>query len=309
MALNDPLPQRHEDTVPDSGPAGYARPFDYRPPDAAGPPVIFASPHSGTHYPPAMRASLCVPLIDLKRTEDAFVDELIAPAAGTGCGLLTARYARGFVDLNRDPGELDPHMFDGPPPRPFAQPGPRVQAGLGCLPRVGARGAPIYTGRLSPQEGERRLADIHDAYHNHLARELARLTGRHGRAFLIDCHSMPSRQPGRRRLADIVLGDRFGSSCSARLTSLLERRFRKLGLSVARNAPYAGGYTTLRYGRPRRGLHTIQIEIRRDLYMDEMAVRKTDGFAALCGCITEVIGEISAFAACQRRPADLHRRV
>ena len=277
-------------------PETYSAPFDYTPPKDRALPLLFASPHSGKFYPAKMRADLCVPLMDLRRTEDAFVDELFAPAVAAGAGFLQARYARGFVDLNRNPLELDRRMFKGPPPRPCGVPGPRVDAGLGCLPRVGAKGQPIYAVRMTPDEGERRLAGVHDAYHVHLSSELQQMKLRHGRAILIDCHSMPSRQPGRRPLPEIVLGDRFGSSCCARLTSLVERRFRKLGYTVARNAPYAGGFTTVRYGRPRREIHALQIEIRRDLYMDEVDVEKSGDFARLAGDIQRVIVDVAAFA-------------
>ncbi|MEM1106306.1 MAG: N-formylglutamate amidohydrolase [Pseudomonadota bacterium] len=301
MSLADPLPTPGASNTGVEPQAAletlYPFPFDYSAPSAPNLPLIFASPHSGRVYPDALRDALCVPLIDLKRTEDAFMDELIASARSFGAGLLTARYARGFVDLNRDPLELDRRMFDGPPPRRCAEPGPRVEAGLGCIPRVGARGHTIYARRLGAAEAEARLRDIHDAYHGHLAAELQRLKLEHGRAFLIDCHSMPSRQPGRRPLSDIVLGDRFGSSCSSKLTSLVEARFRKLGYSVSRNTPYAGGYTTLRYGRPRRSVHALQIEIRRDLYMDETRVARGDGFPRMASHVGQVIGQVARFAA------------
>lgn len=301
MSLAAPYPVPASRQPSGSKTLSYAAPFDYKPPSAPGLPLIFASPHSGQHYPDAMREQLCVPLIDLQRTEDAFMDELIAPGREAGAGIMTARYARGFVDLNRDPLELDRRMFDGPPPRRCGLPGPRVEAGLGCIPRVGARGHAIYRARLDPAEGEARLRDVHDAYHLRLSEELKRLRAACGVSFLIDCHSMPSRQPGRRPLADIVLGDRFGSSCSAKLTGLVEARFRKMGYSVARNAPYAGGYTTLRYGRPRRGIHALQIEIRRDLYMDELRVLRGDAFPRMASHMGELVAEICAFAACQAR--------
>jgi N-formylglutamate amidohydrolase len=168
----------------------------------------------------------------------------------------------------------------------------RVEAGLGCLPRVAARGEAIYARRLTRSEGEARLSGIHDIYHQCLATELGSLKERHGRAFLIDCHSMPSVQPGRRNLADIVLGDRFGSSCDPRLTGRIERAFRANGFSVARNAPYAGGYTTRRYGRPKRDFHAVQIEINRGLYMDEQAVETSAGFAQMQQVLSAIVVEI-----------------
>lgn len=299
---SDPSPNEMAEQLPAPR---YGEPYQYIAPEHERLPLIMASPHSGTRYPSAMRAALSVPLIDLQRTEDAFMDDLIWPARTLGAGVLRAQYARSFIDLNRDPLELDPDMFDGPPPRKCGLSGPRVEAGLGCIPRVGARGHNIYRTKLDPAEGEARLADVHARYHAHLANELTIMADVHGAAYLIDWHSMPSRQPGRKLLADIVLGDRFGSSCMSRLTSLVERRFRKLGYSVARNAPYAGGYTTLRYGRPRRGLHALQIEIRRDLYMDEVRVERHGNYPRLRAHIGEVTADLAQFVSRQTRARTL----
>ncbi len=267
-------------------------PFLLSQPAGDSAPIIFASPHSGNYYPEEMVSALCVPLMDVRRTEDAFVDELFANAPRHGATLLAARYGRSVVDLNRDPHELDPAMFHDGPPRACALPTPRVEAGLGCLPRVGARGEAIYGRLLSKAEGEARLAGIHDVYHGQLTELLDAQRTLHGRALLIDCHSMPSVQPGRRNLTDIVLGDRFGSSSDPRLVNRLERLFRNHGLTVARNAPYAGGYTTRRYGRPKRGIHAIQIEINRGLYMDEQAISRAGGFSALRPVIDAAIIEM-----------------
>lgn len=262
-------------------PDAFEAPFLLCEPQEAVAPVIFASPHSGKLYPPQMVEALCVPLMDVRRTEDAFVDELFGSAPAHGATLLSARYGRSVVDLNRDPHELDPAMFHDGPPRACALPTPRVEAGLGCLPKVGARGEGIYGRLLSKAEGEDRLANIHDVYHGRLTSLLDSSRSHHGRTLLVDCHSMPSVQPGRRNLPDIVLGDRFGSSCDHRLVNRLERVFRNHGLTVARNAPYAGGYTTRRYGRPRRDLHAVQIEINRGLYMDEQTVTRSSGFSRI----------------------------
>ena len=270
--------------------------FNLRRSDTLHGPVIFASPHSGTVYPDILRSQLSVPLADLQRTEDAFVDDLYASAVDQGGVLITANYARTFVDLNRDARELDPDMFENGLPRIAGMPSARVKAGLGCLPRVGASGREIYSGQILREEGQYRLDEIHDRYHHAVQSEIERLKADWSDIFLIDCHSMPSRQPGRASLPDIVLGDRFGSSCSARLTSLVERYFRQEGLSVARNAPYAGGYTTRRYGRPRRGVHVLQIELNRALYMHELDVEKSSGFPATEARIAGLIGEILNFA-------------
>ncbi|MCR9268569.1 MAG: N-formylglutamate amidohydrolase [Hyphomonadaceae bacterium] len=257
---------------------------------------MFASPHSGQVYPQSMRELLSVPLSDLQRTEDAFVDELYASASDQGGILLSATYARGFVDLNRDARELDASMFHNGLPRMAGMPSARVKAGLGCLPRVGASGRDIYTQPISREDGQFRLEAVHDRYHEVLQQEIDALKPDWSDIFVIDCHSMPSRQPGRSNLPDIVLGDRFGSSCSAKLTSLVERHFRREGLSVTRNAPYAGGYTTRRYGRPRRGVHVLQIELNRSLYMNELDVLKSHGFERTRSQIDQLINQILQFA-------------
>lgn len=284
-------------TSPPAESETYEIPYTLTRPEAAQAPFLFASPHSGSLYPASMLEALCVPLIDLRRTEDAFVEELFGAAPAAGATLIAARYGRSVADLNRDPRELDPSMFEGSPPRSCGLPTARVEAGLGCLPRVAARGEEIYARRLTREEGEARLSLIHDAYHDRIGEELAALRETHGRAVLIDCHSMPSVQPGRRGLADIVLGDRFGSSCDPRLTARAEREFRDLGFSVARNAPYAGGYTTRRYGRPKRGIHALQIEINRGLYMNEQDVARLATFGALRAAIGDVIAGLMDVAA------------
>lgn len=270
--------------------------FRLRRPQISPVPLIFASPHSGTLYPPRMRANLAVPLIDLRRTEDAFVDELFAGAPAEGAILIDARYSRMTVDLNRDPRELDRNMFYDGLPRKCGMPTARVEAGLGCLPRVAARGDAIYKELMSREEGEKRLSQLHDTYHQALRREIDGLVAGFGECVLIDCHSMPSRLPGRRPLADIVIGDRFGSSCDHRLSARAEQAFRRQGLTVARNSPYAGGYTTRAYGRPKRGVHALQIEINRSLYLDESQVVRSEGFTALQAVISVFIAEIAAFA-------------
>ena len=266
--------------------------FTLRRSDHVRAPVIFASPHSGTLYPDRMVEQLSVPLSDVQRTEDAFVDELYTDAIRQGAILLSANYARAYVDLNRDARELDHDMFEDGLPRTAGMPSARVKAGLGCLPRVGASGRNIYTDRLSKSEGVHRLETVYDRYHGALQSEIEDLKTDWSDVFIIDCHSMPSRQPGRSSLPDIVLGDRFGSSCSAPLTSLAERHFRREGLSVTRNAPYAGGYTTRRYGRPRRGVHVLQIEINRGLYMNELDVEKSSGFSTTQEQVSRLIGQV-----------------
>lgn len=270
----------------------FDRPYTLEVPLAGRVPVLMASPHSGKIYPDCVTQALKVDLMSVRRIEDAHVDRLYDHAPQNGVTLLAARYARTVTDLNRDARELDPDMFSDGLPRPCGMPTPRVTAGLGSLPRIAASGQEIYARKLTRKEGEDRLSQIHDKYHERLQLELQSLRLRHGLAVLIDCHSMPSKQPGQKDLPDIILGDRFGASCDAKLTSRVERAFKASGLSVKRNAPYAGGFTTRRYGRPKQGIHALQIEINRALYMDEGTLELHDGFDRLRDTLMQVTTDI-----------------
>ena len=277
-------------------PSLTAAPFTLIRPEQVAAPILFASPHSGTIYPSDLTDRLRLPLINLRRTEDAFVNELFGQAPAHGAPLIHAAYARSYVDLNRNARELDPEMFSDGLPRSAGSPGTRVKAGLGCLPKVASTGEVFYASKLTRAEGEVRLSEIHDAYHAALKRELEAFNKEWPEQILIDCHSMPSRQPGRPKLPDIVLGDRFGSSCSYRLTSLVERYFKKVGFTVVRNAPYAGGYITRAYGRPKRGCHVLQIEVNRGLYMDEQSVEKGANFTPTQQVISNLVEDLVSFA-------------
>ncbi len=269
--------------------------FDVLRPDRQAAPVLFASPHSGSHYPDDFTSKLRVDLMDLRRTEDAYIDQLFGHAPKAGAALVKANYARSYVDLNRDARELDDRMFIDGLPRQSGLPGHRVKAGLGSLPRIGAQADNIYAEQLTQAEGARRLDLIHDVYHDALSTEIEHLKTKWPEVVLVDCHSMPSTQPGRKTLPDIVLGDRFGSSCSSKLTQTVEQVFRRAGLSVGRNAPYAGGYTTRRYGRPRRGTHVLQIEVNRGLYLDEDRVETSDQFEQIQTIIATLVDAIIDF--------------
>jgi N-formylglutamate amidohydrolase len=240
-------------------------------------PLVFSSPHSGRRYPLAFLDEVRVGLASLRRSEDAYVDELFAGAAQHGAPLLSAAIARAFVDLNRDEAELDPDMFHGFPNGRQAATSPRVQAGLGVVPRIAGDGQDIYRGRLAFEEAERRLQTVHRPYHALLAQLVSEARSQFGCAILIDCHSMPSNARGPQN-PDVVLGDRFGASCHPAVTALAEAALRKMGYKVARNAPFAGGHTTQSYGRPSRRVHALQIELNRSLYLDERTLVRTGGF-------------------------------
>lgn len=282
--------------LPDS--AGYPEapsepPFVLIEPMHRTAPLIFASPHSGRRYPRELLADARVALISLRRSEDAYVDELFAGAAAHGAAVLSATIARAFVDLNRDPGELDPDMFENGPPSSVHTASARVQAGLGAIPRISGDGQQIYRRKLRLHEAEHRIATVHRPYHAMLRNLVAETKQHFGCAVLVDCHSMPSSARGA-HAPDIVLGDRFGASCHASVTALAEATLRRLGYRVARNAPFAGGHTTQTYGRPIEGVHALQIEISRALYVDERTLERTNGYVRVRADMSRLAEALSA---------------
>ncbi len=257
-------------------------------PAGAPPPtaLVFASPHSGAVYPEDMIAAARLPVETLRASEDAFVDRIIGGAPVLGAAVIRARFARAYIDLNREAWELDPSMFEDELPDYAQGRTARVAAGLGAIPRLAGEGRPIYARKLTFDEARRRVDLAHGPYHAALDRQLAAARAAHGAAILIDWHSMPAAAASGQRArgggpCDIVLGDRFGAACSPKLTGLVERELEAMGYRVARNAPYAGGYTTEHYGRPAKRTHALQIEINRALYMDETTREPTEGLARL----------------------------
>ncbi len=240
-------------------------------------PLIFTSPHSGRRYPADLLAHTSIGLLSLRRSEDAYVDELFAAAAAHGAVLLSAAVARVYVDLNRDASELDPDMFDERPPPVAGGASARVQAGLGAIPRICGDGKNLYARKLTLAEAERRIGEIYRPYHDLLLSLIAETKAEFGCAVLVDCHSMPSGARGALS-PDIVLGDRFGASCHPSVTALAEATLRRLGYRVARNTPFAGGHTTQTYGRPMQRVHALQVEINRALYVDEQTLERGNGY-------------------------------
>jgi len=285
----------------DSSPAhrlrALAAPYDIRRPGRPIAPVVFASPHSGDLYPPEFLAASRLAPLALRRSEDAFIDELFAPAPAHGAPLLRATFPRVMVDPNREPYELDPTMFEDALPAYVNTRSPRVAAGLGTVARVVASGEEIYRAPLRFAEAERRLETYYRPYHRALAQLIAETREAFGVCLLVDCHSMPSvggpmdADPGHKRV-DIVLGDCHGTSCAPAITDLAEEAVQAAGLRAVRNDPYAGGYTTRHYGRPAEGVHVLQIEINRALYMDEIAIARLPGFAPLARRMAGVVEAI-----------------
>lgn len=254
-------------------------PFRLLEPEARTVPVVAASPHSGTCYPEHFLKSSRLDAQTLRRSEDTYVDELFGLAPTFGVPLLCAVYPRAYLDLNREPYELDPAMFFGTLP-PYVNTGSsRVAAGLGTIARDVADGEEIYAGKLSFSEIKDRIDTLYRPYHDCLIGLIDGMIARFRYCILLDCHSMPT--TGDRNVADVVLGDRHGLSCSPVLTSHVAAFLGKAGLRVVHNTPYAGGHTTGFYGSPRYGVHALQIEIARRLYMDEETHERLPALAAL----------------------------
>ncbi len=268
-------------------------PFEVVEPLELGTPIVFNSPHSGSVYPRRFLEASRLDPQTLRRSEDAFVDELVAPCVSIGAPLLRARFPRAYLDANREPYELDPQMFEGRLPDFANTRSLRVAAGLGSIPRVVGEAQPIYRGPMPVAEGLARVARLHRPYHACLAELLDRASKRFGFAVLIDCHSMPSTSADV-GACDIVLGDRFGSSAAGWIVDTLEASLRGSGLIVRRNKPYAGGYITEYYGQPSYARHAVQLEINRALYMDERSIRKLEKAQALTRALLEMARALAA---------------
>ena len=251
-------------------------------------PHILACPHAGRRYPARFVAESRLSLLDLRRSEDAYVDALLPDPDAVGAPILVADFPRVFVDVNRAPYEMDPLLFDAPVGADAARSG-RVLAGFGVIPKLAAEGRAIYARRLSAAEGRARIKWCYEPYHAALRSLIRECLTRFGEAILVDVHSMPSAGPGR-RLPDVVLGDRFGASCDKAVMDQWTGTLATAGVSTARNSPYAGGFVTSLYGRPREGVHVLQLELNRGLYLDEATVARASGFAHL----REVLGGVFA---------------
>jgi N-formylglutamate amidohydrolase len=277
----------------------YGAVFEVDRPASQTMPFVFASPHSGINYIDSfVKASRLDPLA-LRRSEDSFVDDLYAEVPNCGAPLLKALFPRAFVDPNREAYELDPRMFDEPLPKFVNSNSPRVFAGLGTVPRVVTNGDEIYPGKISYKEAKHRIETCYFPYHAMLRNLIDETKQQFGKCILIDCHSMPSiggpmdEDMGTQRV-DVVLGNKHGASCAPELINFVENHLKELGLIVRRNHPYAGGYTTRHYGAPENGIHALQIEVNRIIYMDEETITRNDGFADLKSQITSFLNTLAA---------------
>lgn len=261
--------------------------------DKAG--VIVCCPHSGRFYPDDLLRASKLDRLALRRSEDAFVDELFAASPELGASLLMTDFARAYVDLNRGPEELDPELIEGLPQSDRRVPSPRVLAGLGVIPRTVGDGVDIYAGRLAFSAAQARLNEVYAPWHGIIEDLIDGAKLALGHAVILDCHSMPAAASGSPE-NDIVLGDRFGASCAPVFIAEAFTYLRSKGLRVARNNPYAGGYATERYGKPAQHQHSLQIEINRSLYMVEGAMSKRAAFSHVTELLSGLVKRLVAVA-------------
>jgi N-formylglutamate amidohydrolase len=279
-------------------------PYDVIEPDRTSGPVVFNSPHSGSVYPRSFLTAARLDHATLRRSEDSFVDELIAGVVTRGYPMMRAHFPRCYVDVNREPYELDPRMFDGRLPSFANTRSMRVAGGLGTVARVVGDAQEIYDQRISVDDALRRIESLYKPYHRALRKLFTKVHADFGAAILIDCHSMPSATGSRddRPRSDIVIGDRYGTSCVPAVAEMAEEVLRSLGYSVSRNKPYAGGFITEHYGNPAAGLHALQIEMNRALYMDERSHERIAGFRRLATDMEVLAGRLAAIPLEELRP-------
>jgi N-formylglutamate amidohydrolase len=266
--------------------------------------VAFNSPHSGNVYPRAFLASARLDLATLRRSEDCFVDELLAGVVARGHPLMRAHFPRCFVDVNREPYELDPRMFDGRLPSFANTRSMRVAGGLGTVARVVGDAQEIYDQRIPVDDALRRIEALYKPYHRALRRLVTHIHRDFGTAVLVDCHSMPSTAGPKdeRPRADIVIGDRYGTSCVGAVADTIEAVLRERGYTVSRNKPYAGGFITEHYGNPTAGLHSVQLEINRGLYMDERRFVRSEAFSTVARDLEDMAERLNEIALHELRP-------
>ncbi len=264
--------------------------FDRFGPDLPDRPVILSVPHAARDYPDALMVTARVRPAMLRRLEDRWVDLLARPLIARGFTVLVARAPRALIDLNRHEREVDPAMIADPPHDAAWHSSAKLRGGLGLFPRRMPGASDLWLRPMPWAEALRRIETVHRPYHAALARLMTATRDAHGHAILIDLHSMPPLPPpgAGQTPSGIVLGDRFGRSASSQLIALAADIAHSHGIGVAQNSPYAGDYLLERHGRPDRGLHALQVEIDRQLYLDGALDQPGPGVARMQALITDL---------------------
>ena len=260
-------------------------------PDAAcvGP-VLVEVPHAGLSVPDPVAAQIRAPIDARMRDSDVWVDRLYAGAPARGAHLLVAHASRYVVDLNRAADDIDPTVVVGAYGR---------RAGRGVIWRAATDGNAVLRRKLTRVEVQERLDRFYHPYHAAIVDTLAAMRSKWGFAILLAAHSMPAMGRNVRggplvRRADVVPGTLGRTSAAAPVIDTIDAVFRRAGLSVAHDDPYRGGFSTQHYGRPAEGIHAVQVELSRGLYVDEMTSRPTHRFDELVGSLDELVGELVA---------------
>jgi N-formylglutamate amidohydrolase len=251
-------------------------------------PVLLSVPHSGRDYDSAVLNNAAQGRRALETLEDPLVDRLAWRAIATGIGAVIQPVPRAVIDCNRDEEEVDPAAIAGISPMPV---GPRARCGLGLVPSRTHRHGSLWRRPIDRAELVRRVNEVHRPYHQALAEGLEALRVLHGEALLLDCHSMPARPSGQ---ADVVIGDRYGTSCSTGLSGLAMQIVRAAGFRAALNDPYAGGAIVTRHGAPRKGFHALQLEIDRSIYLERDGRTAGPGFDRIASLIEVLAMELGA---------------
>ena len=265
-------------------------------PREAALPLVLDSPHSGTRMPADFRAAL--PESDLRDGEDCFIDELYLPATERGIPLLAAQYPRTYLDPNRHAGDIDTDLLDAPWPDALVPSG-KARIGKSLVWRTLDDGRPIYNRKLTVQELRQRIARCHAPYHQALQALLQAAHARHGQVFHINCHSMNAVSgtmgeggAGQPR-ADMVLGDRDGTTCAPAFTAFVRDTLAARGYDVKVNDPFKGVELVRAFANPAAGFHSLQLEVNKRLYMDQSTLQKHAGFGRLQADLMDLLAAIA----------------
>lgn len=242
---------------------------------------LFNFPHSGRNYGQNFIKNSRLEFLNLRSSEDAFVDDLFTNISAQGANKLTALFPRAFVDVNRFATDLDAALFIEPLNADANITAPLVKAGLGVIPRVVANQQNIYHGKISISQGQKRLDTHYHPYHALLEMLTTSAQVSHGFSLLVDCHSMPSHFSKNQPAPDFIIGDLHGQSCNHHVSETIYNHLTSRGYRVRLNQPYAGGAITRKYHTPQLSLHTVQLEINRGLYMNEKFIKKSENFENL----------------------------
>ena len=267
-------------------------------PTGPGLPLVCDSPHSGERYPDDFGAAAT--LAQLRQGEDTHVDALWSAAPALGATLIAANFPRVYIDPNRTLQDLDPELLAQPWPEPL-DPGEKTRLGKGLIWRRMDRSTPIYDRKLTLAEVRHRIQAYYEPYHAALSQAIQQVRQRFGAVWHLNLHSMPNdayERLGRKSehpLADFVLGDRDGTTCEPEFIALIETDLRGKGNTVARNDPYKGVQLIAQIGQPALNRHSLQVEIRRPLYMDEATRERNAGFAPLQADLSDVLAQVAAY--------------